>query len=392
VLFHLAVFAALVCGCTQAPLSFGPSWKIPEPGKPHPVVREQVGPGEGGRQFALDLFKSQPTGQDLAVCPIALQHLLQILSEGSEGETKTEIDKTIYTKSKLISLPKLIKELNHDVTLEAAQRIYHRSEIHIRPEFAKWVKDKFAVDILPKPSVAEIDQWVSETTHQLIRQVPQNPGSPFTLISLVYLKSDWERPFETNSTSQREFHASGQNLTVPTMSAETSALFTEQPDFRILELPFKGDRLVFDCILPKKQDGLNALEASLTRTKLDGALKALTRHMVIVYLPRFHQESRISLKDGLERLGATKLFGPRSEFKAMSPDPVQLEEGSQVVWLEVNEQGAQAAVASEAHPAPYIPDTKEFTADHPFMFLIRDRVSGTILFIGRVVHPGRKWP
>ena len=158
----------------------------------------------------------------------------------------------------------------------------------------------------------------------------------------------------------------------------------------MLELPYVGDRLSMVLLLPKEVDGLAAVEEALNRENLEKWLGQLREQPVRVSLPRFKLDSRFELSKTLEAMGMVNAFsGAKADFSGMTGRrDLFISLVVHQAEVEVNEEGTEAAAATAVlmrkGPLP-----TAFTADHPFCFLIRDKETGSILFLGRVMNPGK---
>ena len=207
------------------------------------------------------------------------------------------------------------------------------------------------------------------------------------LVNCLYFKGEWERPFERGATSDRPFHSGAETLSVGTMWRKGEFKVSVGPGFRLLELPYRGDRLVFDCLLPDKLDGLQELHDKLDWKMLHRALAGLQSESVILSLPRFRVESELEAGAALQTLGVRRAFAETAQFEGIAPY-LWISSIHQQTWLELDEKGTEVAVVTHAVMASASPEKPhEFTVDHPFMFLIRDRGTGLILFMGQVVRP-----
>ena len=279
----------------------------------------------------------------------------------------------------------------------------------------------------------KINVWVEDQTKRRIRdlipKLPAEEGSQVRLIlvNAIYFKGFWMSPFDEKQTRKEDFHlAEGGKRPVammrgysPTGYAAFNAdgTFFDTPHaiaqdkgkaapatypeggFLMAELPIKGDKLSMVVIAPRQLDGLPNLEAGLTGEKLASWLAKLNRRDVILSLPKFKLETEYGLQDTLKNMGMKRAFDARqADFTGMSAsrnpnDQLVISKVLHKAFVEVNEKGAEAAAAvavinvkkSNRETQPFIP---EFRADRPFLFLIRDRESGTILFLGRVTQPG----
>jgi serpin B len=171
--------------------------------------------------------------------------------------------------------------------------------------------------------------------------------------------------------------------------------YAENKDFQIIELPYVGGALSMVILLPRRINGCGQLENQLTAALLSASLAQMQRQKVKVYLPRFKLESSFDLNDTLAQMGMPDAFVlPQADFSGMDGTRGLFISGVfHKAWGEINEEGAEAAAASAVglrflcvesqRPAP----PPVFRADHPFIFLIRDIRSGSLLFVGRLADP-----
>ena len=288
-------------------------------------------------------------------------------------------------------------------------------------------------------SRASINDWVAAQTNQRIRDL-LGPGmvdesTRLVLTNAVYFLGEWIEPFDSTRTrSEKFFLRDGGSVDVPLMRswksdqvryaafhADGSAFETPMqvavgdrndaaryPDrgFQIVELPYRGDALSMQLILPMQADGLGAVEALLDAGNLKRWNSALVTRKVDVALPKFRMDASFELSPVLQQLGMTRAFvnpadragGAQFDGISASPDPAERLFIGVVVhkaFVSVDEKGTEAAaatavsmVAGSAMPV-MVDFTPVFRADRAFIFLIRDRQSGTVLFLGRLVRPER---
>jgi len=289
----------------------------------------------------------------------------------------------------------------------------------------------------PEASRTRINAWVSERTHARIPDLLA-PGTVdartrLVLTNAVYFLGEWLEPFAKERTANEPFHLhDGATVATPLMHARqaegvkyaafnadgspfatpamieaadwNSAANYPKGGFQVVELPYKGDALSMLVLLPASADGLPALEALLGDENLAQWTKALEAREVDVVLPKFKLESSFELSDALQKLGMTRAFvdtadpdGAQFDGISTGSDPTQrLYIGAVVhkAFVEVSEKGTEAAAATAvmmvagAAMQTMIDFTPVFRADRAFVFLIRDNVSGTVLFLGRLQRPG----
>lgn len=243
----------------------------------------------------------------------------------------------------------------------------------------------------------EINGWVELATKRKIKNVLGpgilSPATRLVIVNGIYFKGDWASRFKKKNTKTKPFWISREHsVKTPLMQQEHEFHYMENHNLKILELPYIGYDLSMIFILPKTIDGLSELEESLIPKKLNTWLNDLSIFKVDVIVPKFKITSQIGLESTLSSMGMTDAFDSgRADFSAMTPlRPLFIDAVEHSALVEVDEKGTVAAgttsipLSCAAHVEP---QSATFHADHPFVFLMRDNHTGTILFIGRVVDP-----
>jgi serpin B len=243
-----------------------------------------------------------------------------------------------------------------------------------------------------------INKWVEDKTENKIKNLIQ-PGmlgdlTRLVLVNALYFKGNWKIPFNAGRTKDEPFFVSPEkSIHTPMMMNRFPKSFrhAEFDTLQILELPYMGNELSMLVLLPRKTHGLKQLESSLSAENLEKWKSHLNRKEVLVYLPRFKMTSTFRLGKTLESMGMVDAFSEtRANFKGMDghSDWLCLAAVIHKAFVEVNEAGTEAAAATAAILTTMGDgDFVLFRADHPFLFLIQEIKTGTILFIGRVTDP-----
>jgi serpin B len=249
----------------------------------------------------------------------------------------------------------------------------------------------------PEAGRARINLWVEQETHEKIRDlVPPDAIRPETVLVLtnaIYFKGDWSHPFSKAATKDEPFHVSGeQTIQVPLMHRTDDLRFAAIDALQVLELKYGKGELSALFLLPEAIDGLPALEAKLNHENLSHWTSALARRKVDVFLPRFKLSSEFSLREVLAAMGMTHAFDNQADFSGISTqEKLSISAVLHKAFVDLNEEGTEAAAATavvmrmEAAMLPKPPVV--FRADHPFLFLIVDNQTRSILFLGRVTSP-----
>jgi len=245
----------------------------------------------------------------------------------------------------------------------------------------------------PEGCRLRINDWVEGRTNgrivELLFEGSVTQQTVLVITNAVWFKGLWSSQFDPKNTAAADFRtASGTLVRPPMMSQSGRFQYARAGALQILELPYDGKDLGMVLLLPDDPAGLPALEAGLTPEGLAGGLSALREEDdIYVALPRFRVGSMYELSDVLREMGMERAFSASADFSGMTE--IANNFISFVVhkgWIEVNEEGTEAAAAT-AIGFERTSVGASFVADHPFLFLIRDHVTGAILFLGRVTDP-----
>lgn len=244
-----------------------------------------------------------------------------------------------------------------------------------------------------------INDWVSDKTHDRIKDLLKpgdiNELTRLVLVNAIYMKAAWQYQFDVAATRPQTFHLPGENLTVEMMHQTQHYKYAEGDGYQVLELPYAGTSMSMDIFLPRA-GAFDAFEEGLSAETTAAILDKLRTCEVSLSLPRFKVEQEMELSEVLKSLGMPDAFDPdAADFSGIhdsSLDGEYLAIGCvrHKAWIEVKEDGAEAAAATAVgmvatscvgwNPPPPVP----FTADRPFIYMIRDTATGSTLFMGRV--------
>jgi serine protease inhibitor len=357
--------------------------------------------------FAFDLLKQiareQPT-QNLFISPFSVSTVLQMIDNGAVGATKQEMEQVLYTDglpaeqlnpaSK--SLNQLLKSQTN-VTLELANAIWYQQGIPLKPGFVSVNKEFFEADLgtvnFDSPQSAQtINDWADRSTHGKIQDVvrwPFDPGTRVVLANAIYFKGKWERPFDKKITKPHPFSpADGNRKEVPTMWQHGRFAYHNGADFQAVRLPYAGRHLCMDVFLPATNSSLTKLLARFNaQPERDKLLSEFMQREGTLALPRIQLGYSITLNDALQSLGMKRAFHG-ADFSAMSDESLEVSEVKQKSYVEVNEEGTEAAAVTTGimqttailQPQPPF----EMVVDRPFFFAIVENQTQSVLFMGIV--------
>lgn len=407
----LAVGIALFTPSTQAvePVKTGPANskdRVERAGMPALLA--------GNNRFAVDLYGRlrSATSGNLFFSPYSISTALAMTLAGSAGDTQKQMAEVLHFTVPEPELHRLMAQLRQNLRADAkrgyqlriANRLWGHKGYEFLPGFLATTREYYAADlgIIDFVSNAEagrqeINRWVETETEQKISDLIP-PGAidartRLVLANAIYFKANWQDEFNERLTADTPFHIpGGEEVTVPMMHQTRSFGYQAANDLQVLEMPYVDGKLSMLVLLPKEIEGLPALEEKLTAENLRQWTTGLRRQRVIVYLPRFKMTSQFGLNDALQAMGMTLAFDDlKADFSRMSPgEGLYISAVVHKAFVDVNEEGTEAAAATGVIMAPraaIVDEPPTFRADHPFLLLIRDNQTGSILFIGRVANP-----
>jgi len=385
--------------------------------KDAPIMNPDVAPlVQGNNEFALDLFvqlRAQTTG-NLFVSPYSLSTALAMTFAGARGETEREMARVLHFSLDQTSLHSAYSSLSGALSLgrggeserlSVANRLWGQAGYGFLAPYIYTTRQQYGAELAEVNFEKEtesarqtINTWVEKETAGKIRElIPEGMLGPLTrlvLTNAIYFKGRWKEPFREKRTVEAAFHVSAEKSTdIPLMRRQDDFRYTETEQVQVLEMPYAEGDLAMDVLLPRRADGLEDLERSLSAETLNGWLETLRYREVNVFLPRFQMTSQFDLTKVLQSMGMAKAFSPGgADFTGMSTsEELCLSAVVHKAFVDVNEEGTEAAAATgiaiRATALPVAEPVPVFRADHPFLFLIRDRKTNSILFLGRVTDP-----
>lgn len=369
---------------------------------------------QNNNQFALDLFHQlrAETAEDVVTSPLSISTALAMTYAGAGGATKEQMAQTLrfnqndnllhagfnrllaeMAKRELPATDKLdaldIKIVNAiwpALTAEPAQEFLETLAIN-------YGDGVYALDYRNEPEASRrvINDTVSKWTNGLIKDLlPPNTIKNLTevvLTNTIYLKAPWKTPFSTSQTSVLSFtNLDGSVSSVDTMVSLSTVYYVSRENAEILILPFRGDALEMAFIIPEEGQYPVYLDQTVTIETLAEQLDAAQPISAMVKLPKFKHEFDASLVEPLQSLGMIDAFEDSADFIAMGFAPnLKLTAIQHKALVEIDEGGVIAAAATAVIGGPTsVPQSID--VNRPFIYLIRDRTTGAILFLGSITH------
>jgi serpin B len=285
--------------------------------------------------------------------------------------------------------------------LHIANAVWGQEGYHFLADFLDVLAENYGAGLrtlnfagAPEESRLIINDWVSDQTEgrieELIQQGMIDILTRLVLTNAIYFNAAWQYPFSEGATGDGQFYLlNGSEVSVPMMSQTESFDYAESDDYQAVELPYDGGELSMVILLPRESH-FEAFEESLNVERVGTILSALDHREVALTMPKFEFESAFKMRETLAAMGMPVAFSGDADFSGMTGGrELFISEVVHKAFVSVDEAGTEAAAATAViMKVTALPEAPiEFTANRPFIFLIRDIETGSLLFVGRVLNP-----
>jgi serpin B len=372
----------------------------------------------GNTAFAFDLYgrlKDLPAvkagGGNLFFSPYSISTALAMTANGARGTTATQMTSALHLPgdtTPAAAFGQLQKDLQAEAQksgcqLNIANALWGQKGHPFLDSFLSTTKAGYGaglnlVDFARSEEARKtINTWVEQQTKDKIKDLIA-PGvldarTRLVLTNAIYFKGDWAAQFKKQNTADANFFvATTKSVKVPMMNQKGPFAYGETDQVQVLSLPYKGKMLSMLVLLPKASSSLAAVESGLDAKGLESAMGRLSEQEVVVFLPKFKMTcGPLELNGTLTAMGMKDAFTDAADFSGMDgKKDLYVSNVVHKAFVEVNEEGTEAAAATGAVMGlTSVRVTPVFRADRPFVFLIRENQTGSILFIGRVMNPAQ---
>jgi serpin B len=339
---------------------------------------------------------------------------------GSGGQTQKELSKGMHFDTDIKKSDEAFKILidainsrnNDDIKMSVANRLFGDQRFKFNQTYLDGVKNNFSaplekVDFVKdlEGSRKKINIWVEDKTNnkikELIKKNVMDDSTKLVLVNAIYFYGDWAKQFDSTHTAKKDFHLDNTNkISHKLMWQKSYFEYMETEEFQAIRMPYKGNTIYMEVYLPTEKDGINDFEKTLTSTNYTKWDKSFSNQQVYLTFPKFKMTADFSLGKIFEyKMGMPTAFSDDADFYGMVEKKEKGLKISKVIhkaFIDVGEKGTEAAAATAVimeivttsmnyEARPY----KVFNADHPFFFMIKDRSTGSILFMGKVMNPAK---
>ena len=418
VLIVTGLLLVSLTACSVAPVSAG-TVKSDKPRVTAPEVEnaDLSTLVDGNTAFALDLYRELSAEEgNIFYSPYSLSVALAMTYAGARGETEQQMADALSFYLAQNQLHPAFNYLDQELAsrgegaegkdeegfrLNVVNDIWGQQDFTFLPEFLDTLAENYGAGLRildfigePEASRVAINDYISEQTEEKIPElIPEGLIDMMTrlvLTNAIYFNAAWQYPFSEEMTSEGTFHLlDGGEVTVPMMHQTESLGYTEGDGYQAVELKYDGEELSMVILLPSAGE-FGGFEASLDAERLAGIIDNLELGHIELTLPKWEYDSSFKLKETLKAMGMPIAFTGGADFSGMTGQPdLYIDEVVHKAFVSVDEAGTEAAAASAViMKLTSMPtDTAVVEVDRPFIFLIRDIETGSILFLGRVVNP-----
>jgi serpin B len=410
-----ALVATLVVSCNKANHDDKNPTPPVKPAEPIKLDSRGAAKVAADNDFAFRFFRetlatvpTQADAENALVSPLSLTIALGMLYNGTSPEAGDELATTLgvgdFTKEQTNAHYKTLVDAllaaDPQTALAIANSIWTRNTYPVKTTFydinRKWYNAVAqSRDFNLKATLDEINKWGADNTNgkipTILDAIPED--AVLYLINAVYFKSQWMDAFDKNDTRNEPFTLTGGTKTeVSMMNQQTQLPYYSDDKIECVDLPYGNGAFSMMVMMPAADGSLDDLIADLDADTYNKAVNGLIPAKVDLKLPRWKQQCDFRLNDAMKNLGTKQIFGPGSLSGIADDSSLAVSEIRQKTFVEVNEEGTEAAAVTVVgvfvtSVGPGEMEPIEFHADRPFVYLIRERSTGAILFLGRVDDP-----
>jgi len=373
------------------------------------LTSNQISLIESENSFAFDIFRKvvedSEESENLIISPLSISYALSMTLNGADGATRDSMLKALRVtgmtpeeiNSAFQQLTEALLSVDKRVLMTIANSVWTKEGFPVKEAFIDILEtyydaESIQFDINDPATPDIINQWIEDNTNGLIKDMIDElePDVVMLLINAIYFKGIWKYQFEEGDTDYKTFYKTGdETIEVPMMNQEVDLMLYRGENFALAELPYGQGNFVMDIILPDDQDGINRIIPAITESSFNSWISQATETKVNIYLPRFKYDYKKKLKDILSDMGMRIAFWPGADFTNIADTDLNIQDVIHQAFIETNEEGTEAAAATvviiELSSMPSEPLV--FNTDHPFIYIIRETTTNSIIFMGCVNDP-----
>ena len=408
-MYHIAT--TLRSTCLLVLLAGCSSITDPKPGAALTVLPRPLSVGElkvvgATNDFSFNLFRQLSAAQkdtNIFTSPLSASFALGMTMNGAANATLDQMRSTLAvgnaTESELNESYKgligLLRSLDNTVDVRIANSIWYRNGFPVKQPFIDAGRTYFdaqiaGLDFGSATAPATINSWVSSATAGKIPTIVDGlRDEVMILVNAIYFKGTWRQRFDPAETTDEKFHAVEGDQPMRLMHHKGTVAFMSNASYSAVDLPYGDSAFTMTIVLPGNSVSLDEVTASVMQgTAWSAMLSQMHPTGIDLFVPKLKLEWQRKLNDDLIALGMRDAFSDaRADFSRLSTMPTMINYVKQKAYVDINEEGTEAAAATSVGIGlTSAPANPQFRADHPFIFVIRERLTGTIMFMGKIVR------
>jgi serpin B len=338
------------------------------------------------------------------ISPLSISYALSMTMNGANGDTRDSILKALRLtgltpeeiNGSYKKLTDALLSVDQRIAISIANSVWIENNFVVKKPFIDILTSYYNAglkqfDILDQTVPGTINNWISDKTNGLIKNmidvVPSN--TVMLLINAIYFKGKWTSEFDKAKTENASFYKPGGTASVPMMNQEASFKAYKGDGFLLGEFPYGQGNFAMDIILPDGNDGISGLLPSVTGTNFATWLSQMNEQKVDLSVPRFKYGYKLDLEDILSDMGMGIAFTDGADLSNISDIALLISKVLHQSFIETNEEGTEAAAVTVVvvGTTSVGPSALVFNANHPFLYIIRETTTNSILFMGKVADP-----
>lgn len=384
------------------------------PTKPVPIdlTQGQVSLIESANSFAFDIFsqimKNAGENENVMISPLSISSALSMTLNGASGTTRTAMMEALRLNGISVdeinnsykNLTEALLSVDKRVLMTIANSVWTENDFAVKQAFIDILTTYYnaesrSFDINDSSTPDKINSWIEDKTNGLIKEMVDRleDNTVMLLINAIYFKGKWKSQFDESKTTDMPFYKTGSSqVDVPMMKQEAEFSVHEGNGFVLAEFPYGQGNFVMDVILPDAQNGLDNIMSSVTDAGFTSWISQMSSRKTDVSFPRFKYGFKKKLKDVLSDMGMGIAFTDAADFSNISDQyDLLINDVTHQSFIETNEEGTEAAAATvvEIGLTSFPASPIVFRMDHPFMYIIRETTTNSIIFMGRVADPSK---
>ena len=403
-LIQLVLLATITISCTS---QNDPIVQIPKDADSIILTTAQTEKVNRDNEFAFDLFKNTITSSgesNVFVSPLSVSIALGMAWNGANGQTKSEMETAMklsgLSVNEINSYYKIMQTtlpgIDPTTKLNIANSLWYKTGFPVKSDFLKVNTDYFGayvreLDFSKAWALDTINNWCAKKTNNLIKEpLKEIPGDAVMyLVNAIYFKGIWRKHFETKNTKLADFtNETGKLVKVNMMYQKDTFAYAADNYAQYLDMPYGNKAFSMTVILPADSKTTDDVLNYLTANNWNNRIQTMPSKEVEVYMPRFKTENDFLLNDPLKNMGMNRAFTDLADFTNIANASLKISKVIHDTYVEVTEEGTEAAavtiieIVKTSMPIPQ--PTPVFRVNKPFIFVIREKSTGVILFIGKM--------